>query len=85
MIITRDITTYRTLQANLGSTSTTINQLYIKTSTGLEVDQHPTIVFVSTILNCRTDIVKGERYVKTANMYRTTFRPRKFTSIRLRN
>lgn len=65
MIITRDITTYRTLQANLGSTSTTINQLYIKTSTGLEVDQasdNPSSV--STILNCRTDIVKGERYVK---------------------
>lgn len=37
MIITRDATTYRNLQTNLSSTSTTINELYIKSSTGIEV------------------------------------------------
>jgi flagellar hook-associated protein 3 FlgL len=65
MIITRDTTTYRNLQANLGSTSTTINELYIKTSTGIEVakaSDNPSSV--GTILNCRADIVKGERYVE---------------------
>lgn len=65
MIITRDATTYRNLQANLSSTSSTINQLYIKTSTGLEVDkasENPSSV--GTILSCRSDIVKGERYVE---------------------
>ncbi|MGE4560728.1 MAG: flagellar hook-associated protein FlgL [Desulfobulbus sp.] len=65
MIITRDATTYRNLQANLSSTSSTINQLYIKTSTGIEVDkasENPSSV--GTILSCRSDIVKGERYVE---------------------
>ena len=65
MIITRDTTTYRNLQANLSSTSTTINQLYIKTATGIEVDkasENPSSV--GTILSCRSDIVKGERYVE---------------------
>ncbi|MDD2467955.1 MAG: flagellar hook-associated protein FlgL [Desulfobulbus sp.] len=64
MIITRDATTYRNLQANLSSTSSTINELYIKTSTGIEVDkasENPSSV--GTILSCRSDIVKGERYV----------------------
>ncbi len=68
MIITRDSTTYRNLQANLNSTSTTINQLYIKASTGIEVDtasDNPSAV--GTILSCRTDIVKGERYVENCN------------------
>ena len=37
MIITRNSTTYRALQNNLRSTSTTLNQLYIKASTGIEV------------------------------------------------
>jgi len=65
MIITRDATTYRSLQANLSSTSTTINQLYIKTSTGIEVDkasEDPSAV--GTIISCRSDIVKSERYVE---------------------
>lgn len=65
MIITRDATTYRNLQANLSSTSTTINELYIKASTGTEVakaSENPSAV--GSILSCRTEIVKGERYVE---------------------
>lgn len=65
MMITRDTTTYRTLQTNLSSTSTTLNELYIKTSTGLEVakaSDDPSSV--STILSCRADLVKSDRYVE---------------------
>lgn len=64
MIITRDATTYRNLQTNLSSTSTTINELYIKSSTGIEVakaSDNPSAV--GSILSCRSEIVKSERYV----------------------
>ncbi len=65
MIITRDATTYRNLQTNLSSTSTTINELYIKSSTGIEVakaSDNPSAV--GSILSCRSEIVKSERYVE---------------------
>ena len=65
MIITRDATTYRNLQSNLSSTSTTINELYIKASTGVEVakaSENPSAV--GSILSCRSEIVKSERYVE---------------------
>jgi flagellar hook-associated protein 3 FlgL len=65
MIITRDATTYRNLQTNLSSTSTTINELYIKASTGTEVakaSENPSAV--GSILSCRSEIVKSERYVE---------------------
>ena len=65
MIITRDTTTYRNLQANLRTTSTTLNQLYIKSSTGIEVakaSDNPSSV--GSIISGRSDIVKGERYVE---------------------
>lgn len=65
MIITRDATTYRNLQTNLSSTSTTINELYIKASIGIEVakaSENPSAV--GSILSCRSEIVKSERYVE---------------------
>jgi len=65
MIITRNATTYRSLQANLSSTSTALNQLYVKSSTGTEVakaSDNPSAV--GSIVSCRSDIVKGERYVE---------------------
>lgn len=65
MIITRDSSTYRALQSNLGKTSTVLNQLYIKSSTGVEVakaSDKPSAV--GSIINGRSDIVKGERYVE---------------------
>lgn len=65
MIITRNATTYRSLQANLSTTSTTLNQLYIKSSTGEEVakaSDNPSAV--GSIVSCRSDLVKGERYVE---------------------
>jgi len=65
MIITRNATTYRSLQANLSTTSTTLNQLYIKSSTGEEVakaSDNPSAV--GSIISCRSDLVKGERYVE---------------------
>lgn len=63
-MIIRDTTTYRNLQANLSKTSTTLNQLYLKSSTGTEVSKasdNPSAV--GTILSCRSDIVKNERSV----------------------
>jgi flagellar hook-associated protein 3 FlgL len=65
MIITRDATIYRSLQTNLSSTSTTLNQLYVKSSTGVEVakaSDNPSAV--GSIVSCRSDLVKGERYVE---------------------
>lgn len=64
MMITRDATTYRNLQTNLSTTSTTLNQLFVKTSTGIEVakaSDNPSSV--GSIIGCRSDLVKGERYV----------------------
>lgn len=65
MIITRDASAYRTLQENLRQNSTVLNQLYIKSSTGIEVakaSDNPSTV--GSIINGRSDIVKGERYVE---------------------
>ena len=65
MIITRDATTYRSLQASLSTASTKLNQLYITSSTGIEVakaSDNPSSV--GSIINGRSDIVKTERYVK---------------------
>ncbi len=65
MIITRDASAYRTLQNNLAKTSTTLNQLYIKSSTGVEVakaSDNPSAV--GSIINGRSDIVQGERYIE---------------------
>ena len=65
MIITRDATTYRNLQTNLSSTSSTINELYIKASTGTEVakaSENPSAV--GSILSCRSEIVKSERSIE---------------------
>lgn len=65
MIITRDSTTYRSLQSNLSTTSTALNQLYVKSSTGVEVakaSDNPSAV--GSIVSCRSDLVKGERYVE---------------------
>jgi len=64
MIITRDASTYRTLQYNLAKDSTALNQLYIKESTGVEVakaSDNPAAV--GAIINGRNEIVKGERYI----------------------
>lgn len=65
MIITRDTTTYRSLQTNLSTTSTKLNQLYVTSSTGIAVakaSDKPSAV--SSIVNGRSDIVKTERYVE---------------------
>jgi flagellar hook-associated protein 3 FlgL len=65
MIITRDATAYRSLQTNLGKTSTILNELYVTSSTGTAVakaSDNPSSV--GSILGCRSDIVKGERYVE---------------------
>jgi len=64
MIITRNASAYRSLQANLSKNSTTLNQLYIKTSTGLEVAKASDApAAVAAIINGRSDMVKGQRYV----------------------
>lgn len=65
MMITRAATTYSALQKNLSTDSTALNQLYIKSSTGLEVakaSDNPSAV--SSIISCRSDIVKNDRYVE---------------------
>ncbi len=65
MIITRDASVYRTLQSNLNKNSTALNELYVKTSTGLEVakaSDKPSVV--GSIITGRSDILKGERYVE---------------------
>lgn len=64
MIITRDASAYRLLQSNLAQTSTTLNQLYLKSSTGVEITKasdNPSAV--ASLINGRSDIVKGERYI----------------------
>lgn len=73
MIITRNSTTYRALQNNLRSTSTTLNQLYIKASTGIEVGKaSDSPSSVGTIIGCRSDIVKSERYVENCRHVQDT-------------
>ena len=65
MIITRDSSTYRNLQYNLSKTSTALNQLYIKSSTGIEMakaSDNPALV--SSIVDSYSSTVKTERYVE---------------------
>ena len=65
MIITRDSSTYRNLQYNLNKTSTALNQLYIKSSTGIEMakaSDNPALV--SSIVDSYSSTVKTERYVE---------------------
>lgn len=73
MIITRDATTYRFLQANLSTTSTKLNQLYVTSSTGIAVakaSDNPSAV--GSIVNGRSDIVKTERYVENCKHVQDT-------------
>lgn len=68
MTIVRDSSTYRVLQYNLAKSTTKINQLYIKTSTGVDVakaSDNPSAV--QTIVSCRSSIVLGERYIENCN------------------
>jgi len=65
MIITRDASAYKTLQYNLAKNSNELNQLYVKTSTGLEVDKasdNPSLV--RSIISNRSEIIKGEQYIE---------------------
>ncbi|WP_157469923.1 flagellar hook-associated protein FlgL [Desulfobulbus elongatus] len=73
MIITRDATTYNALQSNLSRTSTALNQLYLKASSGVEVSSaSDNPAAVGSILGCRSDIVKGERYVENCKHVQDT-------------
>ena len=65
MQITRDSSVYRTLKNNLNLSSSQLNDLYVKSSTGVEVakaSDKPSIV--GTIIGDRSDIVKSERYIE---------------------
>lgn len=63
MTLIRDASTYRTLQYNLNTSSTALNQLYIKASTGVEVaDASDDPAAVRTIMSCRSSIVTCDRY-----------------------
>ncbi len=65
MIRTNDLSAYRTLQYNMSKTSSSLNQLYVKTSTGQQVDKAsdaPSLV--RTIITGRSDIIVGERYIE---------------------
>lgn len=65
MTIIRDASAYRLLQQNLARTTTSLNQLYIKSSTGLEVaksSDNPAAV--STIVGCRSSITASNRYIE---------------------
>ena len=65
MIRTTDTSTYRTLQYNLTKTSNTLNQLYIKSSTGKEVAKASDAPgLVRTIVSSRSAITSGERYIE---------------------
>ena len=64
MEIVRNASTYRLLQYNLTRNSTTLNKLYQQTSTGLKVEKaSDSPATVSSIINCRSDIVIGEKYI----------------------
>lgn len=64
MIRTNDVSAYRTLQYNLSKTSSTLNQLYIKTSTGKEVETASDAPSsVRTIITSRSAMVIGDRYI----------------------
>ncbi len=65
MIITRDASAYNTLQYNLTRNSNTLNQLYVKTSTGVEVakpSDNPSLV--RAIVSDRKAIIAGEQYIE---------------------
>ncbi len=65
MTIVRDSSSYRVLQYNLSKNTTKLNELYIKTSTGIEVakaSDNPSSV--QKIIGCRSSIVAGERYIE---------------------
>jgi len=64
MTIVRDISTYRLLQYNMVKTSTSLNKLYIKSATGLEVakaSDNPTAV--PAIIGSRSSISASDRYI----------------------
>lgn len=65
MITTRDTSTYRTLQYNLSKTSTALNQLYLKSSTGVNVakaSDNPAVV--GSIVSEYSTIIKSDRYIE---------------------
>ncbi len=65
MIITRDASAYNTLQYNLANNSNALNKLYVKTSTGIEVEtasDNPSLV--RAIITDRSEIIKGEQYIE---------------------
>jgi flagellar hook-associated protein 3 FlgL len=65
MIITRDASAYNTLQYNLTKNSNALNQLYVKTSTGVEVakaSDNPSLV--KSIISDRANIDKEEQYIE---------------------
>lgn len=67
MIILRNSSAYRSLQYNLAKNSTTLNELYVKASTGVDVakaSDEPSAV--QSLLSSRSEIVKSERYVENA-------------------
>jgi flagellar hook-associated protein 3 FlgL len=65
MIRTNDASAYRTLQYNLSKTSSTLNQLYIKTSTNKEVEKASDAPSsVRTIIESRSAMAIGNRYVE---------------------
>ncbi len=65
MIRTNDSSAYRTLQYNLSKTSTTLNQLYIKTSTGVDVEKaSDSPSSVRTIISSRSAMIIGDRYIE---------------------
>ena len=65
MIRTNDATAYRTLQYNLAKTSTTLNQLYVKSSTGVAVEKaSDDPASVRTIISSRSAMVIGDRYIE---------------------
>lgn len=67
MTIIRNATAYRTMQFYLSQNSSTLNDLYIKTSTGYEVTKaSDDPASVSTMINARTAIAQDTRYVANA-------------------
>jgi flagellar hook-associated protein 3 FlgL len=65
MTIVRDSSAYRALQYSLAKNTTKLNQLYVKTSSGIEVakaSDNPSAV--QKIVSCRSSIVAGERYIE---------------------
>ncbi|WP_028582665.1 flagellar hook-associated protein FlgL [Desulfogranum japonicum] len=69
MIITRNASAYRTLQYNLSQNSTMLNELYVKTSTGVEVAQasdNPSVV--GSIVSDRSELLKNDRYVSNCEL-----------------